>query len=149
MTKALSSELMRQADLVVVTGSQANVRAGYSSGTPALGVGAGNVAVIVDACADCADAARQDHALQDFRQRDELLVGEQPHLLDERLRPDARGARAPKAARSSRPPEKATLQAGDVSRTASSLPAMTAQSVAKICATRRTHATGARSRANA
>ena len=56
-TKALSSELMKQADLVVVTGSQSNVRAGYSSGTPALGVGAGNVAVIIDDSADCEDAA--------------------------------------------------------------------------------------------
>ncbi len=58
-SKALSSELMKQADLVVVTGSQSNVRAGYSSGTPALGVGAGNVAVIVDESADCEDAARK------------------------------------------------------------------------------------------
>ncbi len=57
VTKESSKELMRQADLVVITGSQANVRAGYSSGTPALGVGAGNVAVIVDESADCADAA--------------------------------------------------------------------------------------------
>ena len=57
VTKALSTELMKQADLVVVTGSQSNVRAGYSSGTPALGVGAGNVAVIVDETADCEDAA--------------------------------------------------------------------------------------------
>ena len=57
VTKESSSELMKQCDLVVVTGSQANVRAGYSSGTPALGVGAGNVAVIVDDSADCADAA--------------------------------------------------------------------------------------------
>jgi len=57
VTKAASEELMRQVDLVVVTGSQANVRAGYSSGTPALGVGAGNVVVIVDDSADCADAA--------------------------------------------------------------------------------------------
>jgi sulfoacetaldehyde dehydrogenase len=56
-TKALSAELMKQADLVVVTGSQSNVRAGYSSGTPTLGVGAGNVAVIVDDSADCEDAA--------------------------------------------------------------------------------------------
>jgi sulfoacetaldehyde dehydrogenase len=56
-SKALSNELMKQADLVVVTGSQSNVRAGYSSGTPALGVGAGNVAVIVDYSADCEDAA--------------------------------------------------------------------------------------------
>ena len=57
VTKETSSELMKQCDLVVVTGSQANVRAGYASGTPALGVGAGNVAVIVDDSADCADAA--------------------------------------------------------------------------------------------
>jgi len=59
VTKESSQELMRQCDLVVVTGSQANVRAGYSSGTPALGVGAGNVAVIVDDTADCADAAQK------------------------------------------------------------------------------------------
>ncbi len=57
VTRELTNELMKQADLVVVTGSQNNVRAGYSSGTPALGVGAGNVAVIVDDTADCADAA--------------------------------------------------------------------------------------------
>ncbi len=59
VTKESSKELMRQADLVVVTGSQANVRAAYSSGTPALGVGAGNVAVIVDESADCEDAAQK------------------------------------------------------------------------------------------
>ena len=58
-TKELTNELMRQCDLVVVTGSQNNVRAGYSSGKPALGVGTGNVAVIVDESADCADAARK------------------------------------------------------------------------------------------
>jgi sulfoacetaldehyde dehydrogenase len=57
ISKELSTELMKQADLVVVTGSQSNVRAGYSSGTPALGVGAGNVAVIVDDSADCEAAA--------------------------------------------------------------------------------------------
>ncbi len=59
VTKELSQELMKQCDLVVVTGSQANVRAGYSSGTPALGVGAGNVAVIVDDTADLDDAAQK------------------------------------------------------------------------------------------
>ena len=56
-SKEMSRELMKQADLVVVTGSQSNVRAGYSSGKPALGVGAGNVAVIVDDTADVEDAA--------------------------------------------------------------------------------------------
>jgi hypothetical protein len=42
---------------VVATGSQANVRSAYASGTPAFGVGAGNVAAIVDETADVEDAA--------------------------------------------------------------------------------------------
>ena len=58
VTKATTHELMRQADLIVATGSQANIRAAYSSGTPAFGVGAGNASVIVDASADLAAAAR-------------------------------------------------------------------------------------------
>ncbi|MBI5719278.1 MAG: aldehyde dehydrogenase family protein [Burkholderiales bacterium] len=53
--KAGTLELMRRCDLVVATGSQANVRAAYASGTPAFGVGAGNVAAIVDESAE-ADA---------------------------------------------------------------------------------------------
>jgi sulfoacetaldehyde dehydrogenase len=57
ISKASTAELMRQCDLVVATGSQANVRAAYRSGTPAFGVGAGNVASIVDETADLADAA--------------------------------------------------------------------------------------------
>jgi sulfoacetaldehyde dehydrogenase len=57
VTRELTLALMRQADLVVATGSQTNVKAAYSSGTPALGVGAGNVAVIVDETADVDDAA--------------------------------------------------------------------------------------------
>jgi sulfoacetaldehyde dehydrogenase len=55
--KALTRELMRQADLVVATGSQANIREAYRSGTPAFGVGAGNVACIVDRSADLGKAA--------------------------------------------------------------------------------------------
>ncbi len=57
ISKALTAELMRRADMVVVTGSQANVRAAYSSGTPAIGVGAGNVPAIVDRTADLEAAA--------------------------------------------------------------------------------------------
>src|SRR5947199_219480 len=56
-TREMTNELMRQVDLVVATGSQTNVRAAYASGTPAIGVGAGNVAAIVDETADLADAA--------------------------------------------------------------------------------------------
>ncbi len=59
VTKEMTAELMRQVDLVVVTGSQNNVRSAYSSGTPAIGVGAGNVVVIVDETANLADAAEK------------------------------------------------------------------------------------------
>jgi sulfoacetaldehyde dehydrogenase len=57
VTREATAELMRHVDLVVATGSQTNVRAAYASGTPAIGVGVGNVAVIVDETADLADAA--------------------------------------------------------------------------------------------
>ena len=57
ITKDATAELMKQCDLVVATGSQANVRAAYASGTPAFGVGAGNVASIIDETADLDDAA--------------------------------------------------------------------------------------------
>jgi len=57
VSKALTQELMNQSDLIVCTGSQNNVRRAYSSGTPAIGVGAGNVPVIIDSTADLTDAA--------------------------------------------------------------------------------------------
>ncbi|HEY1326290.1 MAG TPA: aldehyde dehydrogenase family protein, partial [Casimicrobiaceae bacterium] len=64
--RALTQELMRQADLVVATGSQKNVRGAYSSGTPAIGVGAGNVSAIVDETADVRDAAARIAASKTF-----------------------------------------------------------------------------------
>ncbi len=57
VTKELTNTLMRNADLVVVTGSQNNVKRAYSSGKPAIGVGAGNVPVIIDSSADLEAAA--------------------------------------------------------------------------------------------
>lgn len=66
ITKGLTQTLMEAVDLVVVTGSQDNVRRAYSSGTPAIGVGAGNVPVIVDESADLADAARKICASKTF-----------------------------------------------------------------------------------
>ncbi len=55
----MTNQLMSEADIVVVTGSQANVCNGYKSGTPALGVGVGNVTVIIDSSANLADAAEK------------------------------------------------------------------------------------------
>lgn len=58
VSKALTHALMAAVDLSVVTGSQNNVRAAYSSGKPAIGVGAGNVPVIIDGDADLKQAAK-------------------------------------------------------------------------------------------
>lgn len=53
----ISNEVMKQCDLVVATGGSPMVKAAYSSGTPAYGVGTGNAVMIVDETADIADAA--------------------------------------------------------------------------------------------
>ena len=57
--KAMTQALMEASDLVVVTGSRNNVHRAYSSGTPAIGVGPGNVPVIIDSSADLKDAAEK------------------------------------------------------------------------------------------
>jgi sulfoacetaldehyde dehydrogenase len=49
--------LMRMSDLVVATGGAGMVKAAYSSGTPAYGVGVGNAVHVVDETADLDDAA--------------------------------------------------------------------------------------------
>ena len=49
---------MRRSDLVIATGGQGLVRAAYSSGTPAYGVGAGNATEFVDETADLEETAR-------------------------------------------------------------------------------------------
>ena len=59
VNKALTQALMDAVDLIVVTGSQNNVRRAYSSGTPAIGVGAGNVPVVIDETAMLDDAAQK------------------------------------------------------------------------------------------
>ena len=64
--KAITHALMAACDLVVVTGSQSNVRAAYRSGTPAIGVGAGNVPVIIDSSADLGAAAAKIAASKCF-----------------------------------------------------------------------------------
>lgn len=56
-TMEISNELMKQCDLILATGGAGLVKAAYSSGTPAYGVGAGNAVVVVNADADIKDAA--------------------------------------------------------------------------------------------
>ena len=48
--------LMKDADIILATGGPGMVKAAYSSGTPAVGVGAGNAAAIIDPSADIINA---------------------------------------------------------------------------------------------
>ncbi|QRG66592.1 acetaldehyde dehydrogenase (acetylating) [Brevibacillus choshinensis] len=60
-TLAASQELMKHSstDVILATGGTAMVKAAYSSGKPAYGVGPGNVPVYIHASADIASAIRQ------------------------------------------------------------------------------------------
>lgn len=75
-----SGKLMSLSDVIVATGGMGMVKAAYSSGKPAYGVGAGNVQCIVDRDADLADAAEHillgrsfDHGL--------ICLGEQTAFI--------------------------------------------------------------------
>ncbi len=48
----LTNQLMQEADLILATGGPGMVKAAYSSGKPALGVGPGNVPAVIDDSAD-------------------------------------------------------------------------------------------------
>ena len=48
----MTNTLMREADIILATGGPGMVKAAYSSGKPALGVGAGNVPAVIDESAD-------------------------------------------------------------------------------------------------
>ena len=48
----LTNEVMKNADIILATGGPGMVKSAYSSGKPALGVGAGNTPVIIDDTAD-------------------------------------------------------------------------------------------------
>jgi len=132
VTKELSTELMQQADLVVVTGSRSNVRAGYSSGKPALGVGTGNVVVIVDDSADVHDAAAKIMASKIFDNAtscsSENSVIIHAMIYDAMLAALVRQGGALLTAAEKTTLQKAMFPGGHLS------PAVTARSVSKICA---------------
>src|SRR5438034_3423036 len=54
----LANELMSVCDLTIATGGPAMVKAAYSSGKPAFGVGAGNATMVIDETANVEEAAR-------------------------------------------------------------------------------------------
>ena len=68
----LTNMVMRDVDIILATGGPGMVKAAYSSGKPALGVGAGNTPVIIDDTADMQARRQLHHPLQDVRQRHDL-----------------------------------------------------------------------------
>ncbi|MDE6731982.1 MAG: bifunctional acetaldehyde-CoA/alcohol dehydrogenase, partial [Oscillospiraceae bacterium] len=52
----LTNQLMKEVDLILATGGPGMVKSAYSSGTPALGVGAGNASAIIDPSANIVTA---------------------------------------------------------------------------------------------
>ena len=48
----LTNMLMQESDIILATGGPGMVKSAYSSGKPALGVGAGNTPVVIDATAN-------------------------------------------------------------------------------------------------
>jgi sulfoacetaldehyde dehydrogenase len=61
-----TQQVMAECDLVVATGGAGMVKAAYSSGTPAYGVGVGNSVHVVDETADLEDAAAAIAAAKTF-----------------------------------------------------------------------------------
>ena len=52
----LTNLIMKESDIILATGGPGMVKSAYSSGTPALGVGAGNASAIIDSSADIVNA---------------------------------------------------------------------------------------------
>ncbi len=61
-----TQQLMRQVDLIIATGGAEMVKAAYSSGTPAYGVGVGNAVHVVDETGDLDDAANMISVSKNF-----------------------------------------------------------------------------------
>jgi acetaldehyde dehydrogenase/alcohol dehydrogenase len=82
LIEALMSDVTT--DVIVATGGTAVVRAAYRSGNPAIGVGPGNVPVLVDATADVVRAAR---CIVDSKAFDNsiLCTNESVLIADERI----------------------------------------------------------------
>ncbi|MFI7662306.1 bifunctional acetaldehyde-CoA/alcohol dehydrogenase [Micromonospora parva] len=87
---AATNELMQHpgVSVVLATGGNAMVRAAYSTGKPALGVGAGNVPAYLEASADVARAVN-DVVLSKSFDNGMICASEQAVIIDDAIRPAA------------------------------------------------------------
>jgi acetaldehyde dehydrogenase (acetylating) len=80
-----TQELMKRVNLILATGGTAMVRAAYSSGTPALGVGPGNVPAFIERTADIPTAVRRIMASKTF-DNGTICASEQAIVTEECIR---------------------------------------------------------------
>ena len=85
----MTNLLMKESDLILATGGPGMVKAAYSSGKPALGVGAGNTPAIIDDSADIILAV--NHSFKNLRQRHDMRIRAVGHRCRFRIRGCARG----------------------------------------------------------
>ena len=76
-----SAELMKIVDLILATGGPGMVKAAYSSGTPAFGVGAGNVPAYIERSANVKDAVTKIFASKTF-DNGTICASEQSNICD-------------------------------------------------------------------
>ena len=96
----LTNLVMKEADIILATGGPGMVKAAYSSGKPALGVGAGNTPAIIDDSADMLLAVNSIIHSKTF-DNGMICASEQTrHRAGQNLRPGARRSLPPAAATS-------------------------------------------------
>lgn len=80
-----TAELMKLSNMIIATGGTAMVKAAYSSGTPALGVGPGNVPAFIERTADIPAAVRRIIASKTF-DNGTICASEQSVVTEECIR---------------------------------------------------------------
>ena len=80
----LTNMIMKSADTILATGGPEMVRAAYSSGKPALGVGAGNVPAVIDESADIVLAVNSIIHSKTF-DNGMICASEQSVIVDEKI----------------------------------------------------------------
>ncbi|MBR1739572.1 MAG: bifunctional acetaldehyde-CoA/alcohol dehydrogenase [Ruminococcus sp.] len=85
----LTNTVMKEADTILATGGGGMVKSAYSSGTPALGVGAGNASAIIDASADIVNAVNSIIHSKTF-DNGMICATEQTLIVDKKIYSDVK-----------------------------------------------------------
>ena len=80
----LTNEVMKRADIILATGGPGMVKAAYSSGKPAIGVGAGNTPAVIDKSADIQMAVNSVILSKTF-DNGMICASEQSVIVDEKV----------------------------------------------------------------